>query len=918
MFGRRLALLCAAALAANSTLAAELYGARLQVALATPVGAYADLPLPSTVATPQAGEVRMRRIEVLAPGAKTFLIDAKGRHELADTGWRHYVADPSQPDSPRYGLSISPDGREALGVLFTTGGRFAIQGQWRNNALQLDAELTPREDADGNPIFFACELDAHRGLDLTAELGLPSREQAQAALDAAGVPKAVAAASRSATVAIDTDTELLTQKFAGNTTNATNYLNALFVGMNVIYERDIDVTLLRGDTTLRTASDPYSTTSASSTLDQLDEFGEEWFANQGAVNRAFAAQISGKSANANSSAGIAWLIGANNMCTQKGFTFGGCPDGTCTAGHYSISRVFKFAGSTAAHDVLVVAHEIGHNFGVNHTHCTSATTGTQPVSTGTIDQCFNGESSSGCYAGAAACPSAQTINGVPNVTGTLMSYCHITPAGCDAFEVFHPRNVTNLDAVADANVTSGCFTTGAGGTISIADRTLGEATSPMNFTLTRSNPAGTASVVASTAAGTATGGGTDYTNVSSQTVNFADGSATATLNVTINNDNIDEIDETFVVNLTTPSAGYTISDAQATGTITDDDTSAIAIDDPVAVSEGGSINFNVTLSTPNSRTVTVRADTSNGTAVAPGDFTARSNVTVTFPAGDVSEAFSVTTIDDNLDEPASENFSVNLSNASNAAIGDSAGSGSISDNEPTPTISIADAPAQAEDNINPLRYVVSLSGPSQSAITVRADTADGSATVANNDYQARSNVTVSFTSGDTSENFDVTKVTDLTFEADETVLVNLTNVSAGASILDGSASGTISNDDPGPLVSIADASLTEPASTTNMPFTISIPAVVGADVTVNFSTTPIDATAGSDYNGAGGSATITAGNLTGTVNIPILHDTTDEFDEQFIVTLAPTSTAQILDGVAIGTIIDNDSGGDPVFRNGFE
>lgn len=54
---------------------------------------------------------------------------------------------------------------------------------------------------------------------------------------------------------------------------------------------------------------------------------------------------------------------------------------------------------------------------------------------------------------------------------------------------------------------------------------------------------------------------------------------------------------------------------------------------------------------------------------------------------------------------------------------------------------------------------------------------------------------MTFTSGVTSQNFDVTKVVDAVIEPDETVLVNLSNASAGASILDGSASGTIVNDD---------------------------------------------------------------------------------------------------------------------------
>ncbi|MBK6727040.1 MAG: hypothetical protein IPG63_07230 [Xanthomonadales bacterium] len=248
------------------------------------------------------------------------------------------------------------------------------------------------------------------------------------------------------------------------------------------------------------------------------------------------------------------------------------------------------------------------------------------------------------------------------------------------------------------------------------------------------------------------------------------------------------------MNLSSPSAGYSISDAQAIGTITDNDTSSLSVNDPAAVTEGSPINFTVSMSNANSRTVTVTRATANGTANS-SDYTSLSAATLTFNAGETSKTVIVNTTDDALDEPSPETFTLNLSGVNSAAvIGDASGTGSINDNEPTPTISVADAAPQAEDNGNSLRYAISLSGPSQSTITVRADTANGTAT-APSDYQARANVTVTFTSGVTSQNFDVTKVVDAVIEPDETVLVNLSNASAGASILDGSASGTIVNDD---------------------------------------------------------------------------------------------------------------------------
>ncbi len=97
------------------------------------------------------------------------------------------------------------------------------------------------------------------------------------------------------------------------------------------------------------------------------------------------------------------------------------------------------------------------------------------------------------------------------------------------------------------------------------------------------------------------------------------------MTVPVVNDLLDEDDETFLVNLTNPQHA-TITDAQAQGTITDNDpTPALSVDD-VTVAEGDSgtvaANFTVSLNVPSGRPVTVDYATANGTAIAPGDYVA--------------------------------------------------------------------------------------------------------------------------------------------------------------------------------------------------------------------------------------------------------------------------------------------------------
>ena len=106
-------------------------------------------------------------------------------------------------------------------------------------------------------------------------------------------------------------------------------------------------------------------------------------------------------------------------------------------------------------------------------------------------------------------------------------------------------------------------------TLTINDVTVSEAAGNATFTITLA-PGSTRSVSVSfaTANGTATAPA-DYA-ATSGTRTFVSGTTTQTVSVPIVNDTLDEPDETFLVNLTTPSNAV-IGDAQGVGTITDDD-----------------------------------------------------------------------------------------------------------------------------------------------------------------------------------------------------------------------------------------------------------------------------------------------------------------------------------------------------------
>ncbi len=408
----------------------------------TPVGSTVALDaLP--IAADEEARVVLKRVDFYAADARITVIDEKGEREIPRSNWLHFIAEKSVADAPRLGFSIAPDGSELQGVLFAKDGHtYSLDRMGVGNSrAKLTARLAKQGDA-GEVTDFACfngtqpeGMHAPEGWAKAFGVNLEAKEAA-----------AITGGSRQAVVAIDTDNELMQQKFSNNNTSANNYLAALFTAMNVIYERDLDLTLVQGNTTLRpsTTTDPYPSAQGSSIVTQLDEFGGFWRDNNAGVARAFAAMISGKSNNSFSSSGIAWLIPSGNYCTAKGS--GGSSN---IFGHYSINRVFKFGGATAADDVQVVAHELGHNFGVNHTHCTSGA-GVQPTGSSTLDQCYNGEVSLGCYGGGESCPAGGN--------GTLMSYCHLSTASCGVVEEFHPVQETVLLARIATNVGLGCIT----------------------------------------------------------------------------------------------------------------------------------------------------------------------------------------------------------------------------------------------------------------------------------------------------------------------------------------------------------------------------------------------------------------------------------------------------------------------------
>ena len=180
--------------------------------------------------------------------------------------------------------------------------------------------------------------------------------------------------------------------------------------------------------------------------------------------------------------------------------------------------------------------------------------------------------------------------------------------------------------------------------------------------------------VDATDGGTATSG-TDYAALSAGTATIAAGASSTTVTVKVQGDTTDEPDETVRVTLSGP-ANATLNSSQTTGvgTITDDDDPpTVGIDSP-SVSEGASgsanLDFTVSLSAASGKQVTVKYAvdaTDGGTATSGTDYTAVSETTLTFAAGERSKTARVLVTGDATDEP-DETVKLTLSGPVNATL----------------------------------------------------------------------------------------------------------------------------------------------------------------------------------------------------------------------------------------------------------
>jgi hypothetical protein len=207
-------------------------------------------------------------------------------------------------------------------------------------------------------------------------------------------------------------------------------------------------------------------------------------------------------------------------------------------------------------------------------------------------------------------------------------------------------------------------------------------------------------------------------------------------------------------------------------------------------------------------------------------------------------------------------------------------------------------------------FTVNLSFASSQTVTVDYTTVAGTASDGKDYVGVTSPLTLTFAPGETSKQITIQVKGDLIDEYDEYFYVNLSNPTVGE-ITDGQGLGTIVDNDPPPTLSINAVSITEGKRGTKLlTFTVTLTGLTEKWVSVNYATADGTAkTSDHDYQATSGTLWFAPGQTTATFSVVIYGDSKKEPDETFSVNLSGASEATILDGVGIGTILNDDGGG---------
>lgn len=221
-----------------------------------------------------------------------------------------------------------------------------------------------------------------------------------------------------------------------------------------------------------------------------------------------------------------------------------------------------------------------------------------------------------------------------------------------------------------------------------------------------------------------------------------------------------------------------------------------------------------------------------------------------------------------------------------------------------PQVSVGNAtgvrPATGTSN---LTFAITLGYPSNNPVVVNYQTGDSSAR-AGIDYTAEVG-SVTFAPGVVTQNVSVPIYATTLAVPTRTFYLNLTSA-WNASISQNSGVGTIYSTTPAPYLNIGDASVTQGSGgTTTAVFTVALSAADANPVRFTYATSDGSARAGLDYKATSGTATISPGQLSTTLSVPVISVNAFSNTKLFYMSIAGAVNASIGNASGEGLIFYN-------------
>lgn len=312
-----------------------------------------------------------------------------------------------------------------------------------------------------------------------------------------------------------------------------------------------------------------------------------------------------------------------------------------------------------------------------------------------------------------------------------------------------------------------------------------------------------------------------------------------------------------------------------------------------------------------SSNVTVNYVVTGGTAAGGGtDFTL-SNGTATITAGTTSATFSITITNDAVIE-SDETIIIKIRNPSSGITlgADSTFTYTINDDDNSRKIQFASSSSSGTESNSSATVIISLNeADANNPTTVNYAVTGGTASGSGTDYTLASG-TATIPANQTSTTISLSLTEDALDEYDETVIITLSSPSSNANLgANVTHTFTINDNDAAPSIAFSGTSSSGNESFASPGLPLSLSAVSGKTITVDYSATGGTATgSGVDYTLANGTITIAAGEISGDIFPAIIDDSGIELSETIIITLSnPVNAALGSDVTYTYTIIDNDN-----------